>query len=216
MHEVERSIKFLTHPLVMIGCLALIIASYTLFDRPLALQIHALDLSNRYPILIWITQLGRSSLWLVIIPIVALYYRYVHRVKQTELRIWFLWGTLFITTGICTVLKNLLGRARPELLFTQDLFGFYGFQLDGMYHSFPSGHTTLATTAVISLALLFPRYRWSIFAVGVLVLATRILLTWHYLSDVLATLYMVVLEYRILLYIVTQQCPLYWKRLSVK
>ncbi len=216
MHATERFIKVFTHPVVMLAYFGLIVGSYLHVDKPLALSLHALDLANRYPVLVWTTQLGRSVPWLILVPFLALFFRYVRRVKQTELRLWFLWGTLVLSNGLCLVVKNLLGRARPDLLFDQDLFGFYGYHVEGLYHSFPSGHTTQITAMGLSLALLYPRYRWWILLLGLTVLATRVLLTCHYLSDVLATAYLGILEFKLLLYIVAQQCPLYWKRLSVK
>ncbi|MCX7091148.1 MAG: phosphatase PAP2 family protein [Legionellales bacterium] len=216
MHSVERFIKFFTQPLVALVYFTLIIAAYFLMDKPLVLSIHAWDLANHFPILVWLTQLGRSLPWLIMVPLIALFFRYVRRVKQIELRIWFLWATLVFCNGVSFVLKNLLGRARPSLLLDQNLFGFYGPHTEGLYHSFPSGHTTQITAMSLSLALLYPRFRWWIVLLASMVFATRVLLTYHYLSDILATFYLVILEFKILLYIVAQQCPLYWKRLNVR
>lgn len=215
MQYASRWITWLTHPLVMLGYMAVVIWAYITVDQPLALHLHALNLSERYPILVWITQLGRSLVYLALVPLVAVFFRYIRRSKQTEARLWFLWGTLVITNGACFVLKTFLGRARPELLFESNIFGFYGYHANSLYHSFPSGHVTLVTTAVLSLTLLFPRLRWVFLVTGMVVVATRVLLTYHYLSDVLATMYLVVLEYRFLMYIVSHQCPLYWVRLRL-
>ena len=216
MRAVERWITYFTHPVVMLVYLVLMIGCYVLIDQPLAWKFHSLHLEEEYPVLVWVTQLGRSVVWLVILPFMALFFRFGHRVKQTEARLWFLWGTLFFANGCTYVLKNLLGRARPELLFSEHVFGFFGYQADSLYHSFPSGHATQVTASVLSLALLYPRQRWIFLVLGTLVMASRVLLTKHYLSDVLTTLCLVVLEYKVLLYIVAQQCPLYWKRLGVK
>lgn len=215
MKVVERWISFLTHPMVMILYLAMIVACYFWADQPVALYVHSLKLSLHYPILNWITQLGRSIIWLLILPALILFFRYMRRDKQSELRFCFMFCVLVSATGICFILKNLLGRARPDLLFSQHLFGFFGFHRDHLYHSFPSGHTTQMTAVVLSLVLLYPRYRWILVSLGLVIVATRVLLTYHYLSDVLATAYLVVLEFKLLLYIVAQQCPLYWKRLRV-
>lgn len=215
MNAVERFLTFLVHPVVMLIYLGCVVSAYLWMDKSLALSIHAWDLANHYPVLVWITQLGRSALWLILIPLVALFFRYVRRVKQTELRIWFLWMMLVFCYGLCFVLKNLLGRARPDLLFDQHLFGFYGYHPESLYHSFPSGHTTIISALGLGLALLYPRQRWWFLWLGVTVFATRVLLTCHYLSDVLASFYLVVLAFKILLYINARQRPLYWKRLNV-
>lgn len=215
MKAVERWVSFLTQPLVMIPYLTIVVACYLWVDQPLALHMHALKLSLHYPVLGWITQLGRSIIWLLILPALIIFFRYMRRVKQSELRLGFIFCVLIVANGISFVLKNLLGRARPDLLFSEHIFGFYGYNRDHFYHSFPSGHTTQVTAAVLSLALLFPRQRWLFLILGCVVVATRVLLTYHYLSDVLATAFLVVLEFKLLLYIVAKQCPLYWKRLGI-
>ncbi|MBP6919116.1 MAG: phosphatase PAP2 family protein [Legionellaceae bacterium] len=216
MRQVERWINGATHPVVVPIFLALIVASYLLWDQSLALKMHDLALTQHYPVITWVTQLGKSLYWLAVLPLIALFFRHGHRIKQMEWRIWFLWITLVIANGSCFLLKTLLGRARPELLFSDHIFGFFGYMTNSLYHSFPSGHTTQVTTAVLSLSLLYPKQRWLFLSIGTLILATRVLLTKHYLSDVLATVLLVCFEYRLFLYIVAQQCPLYWKRLGVK
>lgn len=216
MRAVERWITYFTHPVVVLVYLVLTVGCYAVVDQPLAWKIHAFQLEQHYPFLVWLTQLGRSVLWLVILPCMALWFRFGHRVKQIEARLWFLWATLFFANGCTYVLKTVLGRARPDLLFSEHVFGFFGYQMDSLYHSFPSGHVTHATASVLSLGLLYPRQRWVFLVLGLLVMASRVLLTKHYLSDVLATLCLVGLEYKLLLYIVAQQCPLYWQRLGVK
>ncbi len=215
MPYVSRWLKIVTHPVVMVAYFVVVVWTYLFVDQPLALKVHALSLHTTYPILVWMTQLGRTIPYMILLPLIALFFRYVKRSKDLELRIWFLWSSLAITSLLCFIIKTLLGRARPELLFDQHIFGFYGFSTASLYHSFPSGHTNFVTTAVLSLTLLFPKQRWFFLIVGLMILATRVLLTYHYLSDVLATIFLVMLEYKLLLYIVARECPLFWTRLRV-
>ncbi|PJD93920.1 MAG: phosphatidylglycerophosphatase [Legionella sp.] len=215
MPYVSRWLKIVTHPAVMLAYFVVIVWAYLFVDQPLATHMHALALKTHYPILVWITQLGRTIPYLLLLPLVALFFRYVKRSKDLELRLWFLWTTIAITSGICFFIKIVLGRARPDLLFDQHVFGFHGYSLASLYHSFPSGHTNFVTTAVLSLTLLFPKQRWIFLLLGGMILATRILLTYHYLSDVLATMLLVMLEYKLLLYLVARECPLFWARLRV-
>lgn len=216
MRIVERWIHGVTHVCVVPIFLVLIVVSYLWWDQPIAWTMHDLGVTEHFPVLNWITQLGKSIYWLVLLPLLALFFRHGRRVKQSEWRIWFLWASLVVTNGLCFVLKTLLGRARPELLFSDHIFGFFGFQTNHLYHSFPSGHATQVTTAVLSLCLLYPKKRWIFLSIGIAILVTRVLLTQHYVSDVLATVLLVALEYKLFLYIVAQQCPLYWKKLGVK
>ncbi len=216
MRYVECWMKRLTNPWVMLGYILLVGSVYVFLDQPLAAYLHHLNVRERLPILEWMTQLGRSSGYLVVLPCIAMYLRYVKHAKRLEWRIWFVWLTLLIVYIIAFGLKIILGRARPELLFHQHLFGFYGYHLSGVYHSFPSGHTTLATTLLLCMSLLLPAYRLLWLGLFVVIVATRVLLTYHYLSDVLMTFYLVVIECRILQYAITRECPLYWAKLGIK
>ncbi|MCR9191870.1 MAG: phosphatase PAP2 family protein [Gammaproteobacteria bacterium] len=216
MPYVSRYLQWFTHPLVLVVYLAVVAGVFFYVDEPLALYIHHLNLASIYSPLLWITQLGWTTPYLLLLPLLGLFFRYIKRAKQIELRVWFLWSTLFITSGVAVVLKNILGRARPELLFDLNVFGLYGYHREHLYHSFPSGHTTLVTTMILGLILLFPKQRWWFFVVGTVVLMTRVLLTQHYLSDVLASICLVMLEYRLFMYIVARECPLYWVRLGLK
>ena len=83
--------------------------------------------------------------------------------------------------------KILLGRARPELWFSEGLYGFYGIHLDAAYRSFPSGHTiTIFTLFFMLWPLLRPPARIVLAIVAGLVALARVILLKHYVSDILA------------------------------
>jgi membrane-associated phospholipid phosphatase len=79
-----------------------------------------------------------------------------------------------LSAGVVQVLKNLLGRARPDdILITSD-FG-----------SFPSGHTANAATLAVAIAIMLQRW-WVWFAGAayvVLMAISRTYLGAHWLSD---------------------------------
>lgn len=85
------------------------------------------------------------------------------------------------------LLKVLCGRDRPELLF---LYGQYGFHLfAGMSNaefSFPSGHACTAGAIMASLACFYPKRSWYYLLLAFLLAFSRVGLTQHYLSDILA------------------------------
>jgi membrane-associated phospholipid phosphatase len=83
-------------------------------------------------------------------------------------------------------LKWFFGRYRPEMLFTQGLYGFSWFAVKGSAHSFPSGHTFRIFASMTALGLLWPRARALLLSVAVLVGVSRVLVTRHYPSDVVA------------------------------
>jgi len=99
---------------------------------------------------------------------------------------------LFLSTSVAVsgiaadILKAIFGRARPMLLFDQGIYGLGGFHYEHEWTSFPSGHSATALSAAWTLSLLFPRFRPLFLAGGLLIAASRMVLTRHYLSDVAA------------------------------
>ncbi|MGB1088736.1 MAG: phosphatase PAP2 family protein, partial [Alphaproteobacteria bacterium] len=87
--------------------------------------------------------------------------------------------------GIATnIVKALVGRARPKLLFREETYGFDPLILDASWHSFPSGHTNSAIAAALALAMLFPKVRWPLLMLGGLIAFSRVAVTAHYMADI--------------------------------
>ncbi|WP_158946099.1 phosphatase PAP2 family protein [Pseudodesulfovibrio cashew] len=82
-------------------------------------------------------------------------------------------------------LKEVFGRARPPLLFTKGIYGFFPMAGDYLHYSFPSGHTLRIFSAMTALGLILPRLRWPALGVALVVGASRVLALKHYPSDVL-------------------------------
>jgi len=87
-------------------------------------------------------------------------------------------------------LKVTLGRYRPELLFEQGLYGFGGPALHHDYLAWPSGHATTVFAAAVSLSLAWPRAAGFFFSVALFIAAGRCITTVHYLSDVVAGIWL--------------------------
>ena len=83
-------------------------------------------------------------------------------------------------------LKWVAGRHRPIDLFGHGSFGFSFFSVGYELNSFPSGHAQTAFSLAVALTLLFPRWGVPLFAVAGLIAVSRVVLTAHYLSDVIA------------------------------
>ena len=194
MTPFERLLAIMMKPVIVFSYIGLIIISFIYLDRPIAYYFHDLDLQQRLPILNWITLLGFGWLYIVTLPLVALFFRYQYTNKKWEIRAWFLFVCVLFPTIICFVLKGMLGRSRPELLFSDHYYGFYGPSYHASWLSFPSGHTTTIMGFVFGLGVLFPRYCWAFILSGLMVASSRILLTQHYLSDVLVASYLALLE----------------------
>ena len=66
------------------------------------------------------------------------------------------------------------------------LFGFNFFGVGYELTSFPSGHAVTAFSLAAAVSILFPRAGIAAFIIAISIGMTRIILTSHYLSDVIA------------------------------
>lgn len=172
---------------------------YLNIDKPLAIFAHEHIINGWYALFNGITQLGRNVIYMVILPLAALFFHFAKRNQLTSERLWFLFFCVLIPNIICGVLKVSLGRARPEWLFLADVYGFHGPDFNSNFWSFPSGHTTTVMGMAIGLLFLMPRYGLYFLTIGVIVAFSRVAIGQHYLSDVLSALYLTSLELAIII-----------------
>ena len=99
-------------------------------------------------------------------------------------------GFLFVAVGLpgllVTVVKRMLGRQRPNIWVTTDPTGFSPFTFSPEYTSLPSGHGATAFATAIALGALYPRWRVPLLALACVVGFSRVAVSVHYPSDVLA------------------------------
>lgn len=99
-------------------------------------------------------------------------------------------GFIFVAVAasglVADLLKVVVGRTRPKLLFDGGTYDFtwFGFRAD--HWSFPSGHATTVAALMAALWCLWPRPLWLYVAGAALVAASRVITGQHYLSDVVA------------------------------
>lgn len=91
---------------------------------------------------------------------------------------------------LVNLLKIVFGRARPRLLFYENVYSFDFFRMGSDFWSFPSGHTVTAAAVAAAVAVLWPRLVAPFIALTVLVALARVVATAHYLSDVLFSIYL--------------------------
>lgn len=201
----NRFLKGLLNPITLLLVIALITVSYWYVDRPLVNWLFNLNLRENFPILTWVTYFGNSGIDLVLFFVAALFFRYGYVNSLWEERAWFLWLCVALSNVVCGVLKVLLGRARPDLWLQAHEYGFSWLKMDSLHMSFPSGHTTTMMSIAFGFCVLFPRY-WILFVLaGMLVAFSRVLLLQHYLSDVLAAMYLTLLVVTSLVYILRKK-----------
>lgn len=190
MISLERVQQRLFNPLSFVIYFTIVALCFINLDRLLAMRIHSIDFLWFKYILLGLTQFGNQAVYLVLLPVIALFYRYVSVHRSLEARLWFLWLCFVIAQLLCLILKIFFGRARPELFLDAQIFGFYGFQFKAAYWSFPSGHTMAIMTLMWGLGTFYPK-KWIYFILfGLIVACSRVLLSHHFLSDVLAAFYL--------------------------
>lgn len=99
-------------------------------------------------------------------------------------------GFLFVAIGapslFDTIVKRMIGRARPLVTGVADPYVFSPFKWTAEYASLPSGHATTAFAVAVAFGTLWPRWRTVLWVYALLIAVSRVVLTAHYPSDVLA------------------------------
>jgi lipid A 4'-phosphatase len=174
---------------------AVILLSIFFVDRPLAYLFHDTDEHLRDVFRV-ITRFGEGETYLVIsallfagLRIAARLTRDAERARQLLLgayRALFVFLALAAAGLVTDLAKVTFGRARPKLLFLDGIYGFTWGATRADLWSFPSGHATTIVALTTALWLLWPRALPAWLLAALLVCASRVIITAHYLSDVIA------------------------------
>ena len=99
-------------------------------------------------------------------------------------------GFLFLAVGapglFGTIIKRLIGRARPYMDAHGSPFTYMPFAWRPEYASMPSGHATTAASAAIAIGALWPRARPLMWLYALIVMFSRVVVLAHHPSDVIA------------------------------
>jgi membrane-associated phospholipid phosphatase len=85
-----------------------------------------------------------------------------------------------------TIIKRLIGRARPLVGGFDNPFLYRPFVWRSEYASLPSGHSTTAVAAAIAIGAVWPKSRPVMWVYAVAILASRVFVLAHHPSDVIA------------------------------
>jgi undecaprenyl-diphosphatase len=161
----------------------------------------AVDVAKRLPqplvtFFDWLTDFGKSVRLLVPIalllaaiavvdsPALARMSRGV--LAALAVRLGFLFAAVALPGLVFTILKRLIGRARPLVEGGAAPFVYHPLGWSVEYASFPSGHATDAFAIATAVGALWPRTRPMMWTYAVLIALSRIVLTAHFPSDVIA------------------------------
>jgi undecaprenyl-diphosphatase len=99
-------------------------------------------------------------------------------------------GFLFVAIGapglFVNVVKHIFGRARPLVGGSLDPYLFNPFSWPAAYAGLPSGHAATVFSVLVAFGTLWPRGRTLLWVYALLIAASRVAVTAHYPSDVLA------------------------------
>ncbi|QQE12754.1 phosphatase PAP2 family protein [Planctomycetota bacterium] len=146
-----------------------------------------------FALLIYITyysaELDEEFGWLVYIPTIFITWLIY---KRRDFVPWALFLLIAIAWSglIINILKIIFGRFRPSELVEKGHFGLDLFTTGYDNASFPSGHATAAATVFTVLWLMYPS-KWLLWGIlGITLAFTRIFTLSHYVSDVIAGLWL--------------------------
>lgn len=162
--------------------------SYAFIDRPLALYLRGIDPAVQR-VFLFVTRFGLGGTYLVPLALLIAAGLATGRRALTE-RSAFVFAAIALPGIFADIIKPVFGRARPELLFQEHLFGFTWIGAHANHWSFPSGHSVTIVALATALYALCPTL-WPVYVIAaVLVLASRVIVEAHYLSDVIAGAYL--------------------------
>jgi membrane-associated phospholipid phosphatase len=99
-------------------------------------------------------------------------------------------GFLFLAVALpglfVSIVKRLIGRARPYVGGHDDPFAYVPFSWRPEFASMPSGHATTAVAAAIAIGAIWPRTRIVMWIYAATIMVSRVAVLAHHPSDVFA------------------------------
>lgn len=175
----------------LIGCVILYVILFFMADKSIDVWMHNyfLPYNLLYRLCIVLAIIFKPVHWFILAIVICIASFFCPEKPGVKM---LFWGLAMITAFIIAfILKVLLARYRPDLLFSQNLYGFHGFSLKHDFNSTPSGHAVMAFAGFYGLARLTDKRWLRIFCVffAVVIALSRIIITAHFLSDVLLGAY---------------------------
>jgi membrane-associated phospholipid phosphatase len=207
MKPFDRFFKNMTQPWVAISYAALMTCLFLYVDAPVTIFFHQAEIGYILPLSTVITTLGKAKPVIGFLVLSVLIFRYILHWRQWEMRTWFLCLSTLVPSIIVLGLKIIFGRARPELLFSDGLYGFQWFEFSRPLWSFPSGHTATLMGCMLGSCIIWPKRRWIFLLIGLCVMSSRVILLQHYITDVMVSAYLALIEVWLLQWVLNRYAP---------
>jgi len=171
-----------------------VIATMALFDA------WAIEHARRLPEALRVavgrfTDLGKSGwfLWPIGIILAAVVIfdsptapRFARQVLAAwAVRLGFVFTAIALPSLFDTIIKRLIGRSRP-FVDGLDVWAYHPLSWHPKFASFPSGHATTAFAALVAIGAILPQARALLWIYAVLIGLSRVVITAHHPSDVIA------------------------------
>lgn len=167
------------------GAVLVIVICYLFIDLPVARFCHALSQDTRN-VFEWITKAGVSTGYLVASCGLFIFFRWIRVNRLHADRALLFFSSIAVSGIVANIIKFLVGRLRPKMFFEKGLYGFEPFHIGYEFNSMPSGHATTVFAIATTCSIFWPKYRIPLFLFAAIVAISRLVLTSHYLGDVLA------------------------------
>ena len=143
-----------------------------------------------------LSDLGRAE-WIVVLSVMVGVFYWVARRGATDARkgaayVLGAQSAAYVLASVAfgglsaTLLKYMIGRARPRGFDTFGPDSFTPFAFDSAHASLPSGHSATIFALATALAFLRPGLKWVFYGLAALIAATRVVVGAHYPADVVA------------------------------
>lgn len=193
----ERRAAVLFSPLLVLAAIG-----YVTFDRPITRLVGDMN-PALHEMFVRISDLAYGGRWYVMAVLICggLWWRATREGTAQDMAMrlkgWSMVPLFAITAvtasgAVGLVMKIVLGRARPVEYLLHDIYGFQWFRMNAHFWSFPSGHASLTVSLMTALYFLAPRSLPVCIVVSLAVMAARVVVHAHYVSDVLAGAYVAV------------------------
>jgi len=100
-------------------------------------------------------------------------------------RVGFLFVAIALPGLFSSIIKNMIGRARPGVPGRIDPWVFDPFHWTPAWAGMPSGHATTAFAVLAAVGTLWPRWRTVALIYAVVILISRVVVQAHFVSDTL-------------------------------